>query len=87
MEQQHHRLKTWPSSYTVILDGRKTFEVRPNQGYHVGDTIELIEHSINSGIPTGRTLTRTITYIAQPTAHVPLANGYVILALGTANAT
>lgn len=39
-----HELKTWPTYFTAVKEGRKTFEVRKNdRPYQVGDELLLKE--------------------------------------------
>lgn len=78
-----HRLKTWPAYFEAVRSGRKTFEVRRNDcGFAVGDLVHLDECSIDGG-ETGRSVTHAVTYIGRPNNLIPLADGYVILGLGS----
>lgn len=42
----HHNLKTWPSMFWAVMDGRKTFEIRDDRdrGFQAGDTVTLFEY-------------------------------------------
>lgn len=41
-----HTVKTWPTFFEPVWDGRKTFEIRLNdRGYQAGDTVVLREWS------------------------------------------
>jgi hypothetical protein len=78
-----HRLKTWPPYFIKVESGEKTFEVRLNdRGYKVGDTLILEEWDRIQEHYTGRTLTRTVTYVMEGPGF-GLAEGYVVLALDT----
>jgi Domain of unknown function (DUF3850) len=70
-------LKTWPREFQAVFDGRKAFDVRPNdRGFEVGDQVVLREWvpedlAINDPVSgerlpqgyTGRVCTATITFI------------------------
>lgn len=57
-----HELKTWPTPFEAILEGRKTYELRvDDRNYQVGDTLQLREWDGKSGY-SGRTITVSVTY-------------------------
>ena len=59
-----HVLKSYPSFFNAVLDGRKTFEVRKNdRDYHVNDTLLLKEYNPIYDIYTGRAIKCKVTYI------------------------
>lgn len=58
-----HELKTWPSFFTAIVKGKKTFEIRlHDRPYLVGDTLFLREYHPTDGY-TGRSVYVTVTYM------------------------
>ncbi len=68
-----HELKTWPSPFQDVWDGRKLHEVRvDDRGYAVGDVLVLNEYdpsraSLGALIPrgfTGRKIFAKVTYIS-----------------------
>lgn len=59
-----HDLKVWPSFFTALLDGSKTFEVRQDdRGYQVGDVLRLREYSPGPDEYTGREINRRVSYL------------------------
>lgn len=41
----NHELRTWPSYYQAIIDGKKRFEIRKNDRcFSVGDVLRLREY-------------------------------------------
>jgi hypothetical protein len=88
-----HHLKTWPSFFEQILDGRKRFELRrDDRGYQTGDTLMLHEWDPQKGSTrqaegyTGRTLQAAVTCIIRSEdlagfAPDALGPGFVILGI------
>lgn len=66
-----HTLKTWPSFFEAVRDGRKGFELRKNdRDFAVGDLLVLREfeppsNNYRDGSYTGRSLTAVVTYITH----------------------
>jgi hypothetical protein len=61
-----HYLKTWPSFFEDVAEGRKTFEVRINdRDFAVGDEIVLVEYDPFLQQLTGREIHQRITYILE----------------------
>ncbi len=61
-----HQLKTWPSFFDAIKNGRKTFEIRiDDRGFECGHTLNLREFNPLIGRFTGRSIKRKITYITD----------------------
>ena len=68
---REHALKTWPSYFTDILEGRKTFELRSNdRDFAVGDILVLEEWNpepllYNAKGYTGRKVRVEVTSLLQ----------------------
>ena len=65
-----HVLKTWPESFSAIIDGSKKHEVRVNdRDFAVGDVLVLMEWRPASnetlGSYTGRTTAAKVTYVTR----------------------
>ncbi len=76
----NHELKIWPEYYEVVRSGLKTFEIRKNdRGFQVGDTLLLREYDANSEEFTGRSITRSITYIVEGPPF--MAEGWAVLGI------
>lgn len=61
-----HVLKIWPNSYSDILTGRKSFEVRVNdRDYMAGDLLVLREWDPAGNYYTGKAMLRGVKYIMQ----------------------
>lgn len=85
-----HRLKTWPSYWQAIDEGRKNFEVRrDDRGFQVGDLLILecfdpkngvyvLDYTDGSREP--KRCTRRITYILTG-GHMGVEPGFVIMGL------
>lgn len=73
MAMTTHTLKTWPTFYEAVLDGRKTFEVRRgnDRTYQVGDLLDLQEWDPETKAFTGRRLLRRITYVMHGAPILP----------------
>jgi hypothetical protein len=79
-----HRLKTWASYFSAVIDGSKPFEVRrDDRGFQRGDRVRLVEvtHPDDGLLPTGREAEYTITYVLTG-GQFGIEPGYVVLGLG-----
>ncbi len=77
-----HDLNILPKYFEAVKRGDKTFELRKDdRGFEVGDTVILHEFHIHSGIRSGRTFERKISYILRDCAEYGLAKGFCILGL------
>lgn len=78
-----HDLKTWPKLFTEILEGWKTFELRPDdRGFKVGDMLHLQEWDPETGAFTGRSTRRRVTSLLRDVPEFGLQPGFVIMSLG-----
>ncbi len=84
---KEHELKCWPDYFAGVLNGRKSFEVRKNDGrdFAVGDILHLCEWDphVRLNDPaayTGRDQRVRVTYVLNE--HPGLAPGYVVMGLG-----
>lgn len=76
-EQKVYQLRTSRREFSDVVSRDKTFELQKNdQGYKVGDTIEIMEFA--DGKHTGRTVKERITYILEN--HTGIEEGYCIMA-------
>lgn len=63
---QRHELKTIPLPFQAIWEGRKAYELRPNdRPFKTGDELLLREWDDAKSLYTGRQVTATITYITE----------------------
>lgn len=86
LSETAHHLKTWPSYFAAVADGRKTFEARKaDRDYRVGNTLVLKEWDPKTNQYSGREVRRTITYILTGPGFGVEA-GHCILALASDNA-
>lgn len=73
-----HELKCWPLYFEALQDGRKTFEIRPNdRNYAVGDVLRLREWIPSRAEYTGRECCRRVVYITD----FGQQSGYVVMGL------
>lgn len=87
LSETAHHLKTWPSYFAAVADGRKTFEARKaDRDYRVGDTLVLKEWDPETHQYSGREVRRTITYILTGPGFGVEA-GCCILALASDNSS
>ena len=80
--------KIWPKYFEKIFNGEKDFEVRLNDyEYNIGDVLLLREWNPESKTYTGKSIEKTIKYIAKTkdmkywTEEEIQKNGFVILGL------
>lgn len=86
-----HTLKTWPTFFQAVWDGRKTYEVRlDDRGYQAGDTVMLAEwdrkvpcscigsdHVDDCAKFTGREVTARIGFVTASTPPRGSQRGFV----------
>ena len=59
-----HELRMWPEFFKHLWAGDKTFELRKDDGFKVGDILKFKEWSrIGYGEYTGREITATVMFI------------------------
>lgn len=80
-----HELKTWPEFYAEIAGGRKTCELRRDDGrdFRIGDHLRLREWDPDAGRYTGREVTVEVTHI-MPSGNAEflraaIAPGFVVM--------
>lgn len=77
-----HKLKTWMPFFALILDGSKTFDLRPNdRDFQLGDKLILQEYDQKLQAYTGRELTAYVTYITDGKTFGALTDGWVCMAI------
>lgn len=60
-----HHLKTWPSYFAAVVDGRKRFELRTNdRDFRQGDVLVLQEFDPIFGSLTGVETTVAVDYVS-----------------------
>lgn len=85
-----HELKTWPSFFAAVLDGRKTFEARrADRDFEMGDVLVLREWD-PAGVGslshtpigyTGRELRARVTYILRGGNGFGVEAGHVVMGI------
>ena len=76
-----HELKILPKYFNEILQDNKSFELRRDRGFEVGDTIVLNEWIEDEKKYTGFNLVKSIKYISKDVAQYGLMDGFVILSI------
>lgn len=81
-----HDLKCLPDYFEAVISGAKTHETRKDdRGFKVGDILRLREWSDTrwhrSDGYSGRVEERRVSYIAHPSPHTPIPEGYVVMSL------
>jgi hypothetical protein len=72
-----HELKTWPTLFQDMVEGKKKFEVRNNdRRFYMGDRLKLMEFDPFRDKHTGRWLLVEVTYIIHFTG-IPGLDGFV----------
>lgn len=80
-----HELKTWPSYFQAVLDGRKTFEARKNdRDFRVGDNLKLREWIPDAGRYSGREVEVHVSYMLEG-GSFGIEAGHCILAFNGVN--
>lgn len=80
-----HELKTWPTEFQAVRDGRKTFEYRKDdRGFEVGDRLLLREWMptppfLHNGQYSQRTALVRVTYILRGEFGIP--DGYCVMSI------
>ena len=66
MTIRYHDLKTWPPYFQMILDGRKTFDLRvDDRGFREGDILLLNEYLPDQKRYTGRAVSCEVGLIVR----------------------
>ena len=61
-----HELKTWPSQFQAVLDGKKRHEWRKNdRDFQVSDELILCEYQPWDGLYTGRKIHCLVTWLTE----------------------
>jgi hypothetical protein len=61
-----HELKTWPTYYAAVAEGRKRFEARQNdRDFRMGDRLHLREWDPKAKAYTGRAAWYRVTYMME----------------------
>lgn len=61
-----HELKTWPTYFSKLLIGSKTYEIRKDdRGFKVGDTLLLKEWDPQTEKFTGRQMVVSVPYLTR----------------------
>ena len=77
-EEKVHEVKLAAMYYDDVKDGKKTFELRKNDGnYKEGDKLHMLE--FKDGRHTGRTISADIVYLMEE--YTGLTEGYCILGI------
>lgn len=76
-----HELKILPKYFNEILQENKSFELRRDRGFKVGDTIVLNEWIEEDKKYTGLNLVKSIKYISKGVPQYGLMDGFVILSI------
>ena len=84
MRGETHHLKTWPTFFEEVVQGRKTFEVRlDDRGFEVGDLLHLEEWDPQTKSFTGRDTTRLVTYLLRGNGYA-VQRDFVVMAIAPA---
>ena len=76
-----HDLKVWPVFFDALMSGDKSFEVRKNdRSFRVEDTLLLREWDDRKERYTGRSTTKTVTYVMLG-GHFGIAEDYLVMGI------
>ena len=76
-----HELKTWPTHFTGVWSGDKTFEVRKDdRGFELGDVLLLREYDPGAARYTGREQTAKVSYVLHG-GQFGIEPGFVVLGI------
>lgn len=76
-----HEIKIAAMYYEDVVSGKKSFELRKNDGYKQGDKLSMLE--FKDGKHTGRIINADIVYMLED--YTGLAEGYCILGIQVTN--
>lgn len=78
-----HKLKIWPEYFELVINEKKSFEVRKNdRDFKVGDMLILREWNPETEKYTGSHIHRRVTYILRsPNPFIELGDN-IIMSLG-----
>jgi collagenase-like PrtC family protease len=63
---KHHKLKCWPDYFDAVVTGEKKVELRKDdRNYQVGDILDLVEYSQETGKYSGRVCQCLVTHIVR----------------------
>lgn len=90
-----HHLKTWPSFFQDVRDGKKRFEVRKNdRGFSSGDHLVLHEFTPDETKPvadcyTGRAVTAQVGFVLYggESGQFGVQPGYCVMSLQNVSST
>ncbi|MFX1481128.1 MAG: DUF3850 domain-containing protein [Promethearchaeota archaeon] len=75
-----HELKVWPECFDLLLEGKKTFEIRKNdREFALGDLLVLKEYDSPTKSYTGREVRFYIIYMLANSSF--MKDGFVIMSL------
>lgn len=75
-----HELKTHPTPFKALWDGKKTFEYRVNdRNYQEGDTLRLREWAPMSGRYSGYEIEAKVTYVLKEGYGLPA--GFCVMSI------
>lgn len=64
MPKQHY-LDIYPQYFAPVVEGLKTFEIRRNEGFEVGDALVLREYDPETSEYSGHYVEKTVVYITN----------------------
>ena len=76
-----HELKTWPTEFQAVLEGKKTFDVRAkDRDFKVGEFLTLQEYDPEKKAYTGKSCAREIIFIMEG-GKFGVQEGYVAMSI------